>query len=519
MSDATTPYMNRPADPNPPIDQMPTQKDTSPPKVVESFRPRQFGDYELLSEVARGGMGVVYRARQNGLSRIVALKMILGGRLATPEDVQRFRTEAEAAARLKHPNIVSVFDVGEAEGQHFFSMEFIEGISLSQLLLKGPLTGVQAVRYLRALADAMYYAHRHDVVHRDLKPSNILLDADDKPHITDFGLAKRMTEDQGQTRTGTVLGTPSYMAPEQAQGRTREVGPAADIYSLGAILYECLTGRPPFRGDSVFETVNQVINDAAIAPRTLRPGIDADLERICMKCLEKDPALRYADAAALGEDLRRYADGEAVSARSLNVVERIARVLDRSQHDVAFQAWSSMLFVMAGVIAVEHVLVYLLMLWDAPRPAIFAARFLQYAIIGLLFLYHRGNRLMPTTAAERGLWSIWIGYFVTYGLGILATRTINLRGIIARGPEAPSHMMELLPYPFISLVAGLAFFVMGSNYWGRCYLFGVAFWTLAVLMPLRLEWAPLEFGLVWTIALTSLGLHLNKLARRAEAKQ
>lgn len=524
MSDVTTPYLKGPEDDRPatprrpiPADQQPTLKDAVSTQRPGAFEPQTFGEYELLSEVARGGMGVVYRARQTGLNRIVALKMILGGRLATPDDVHRFRAEAEAAAALQHPNIVAVYDVGEAEGQHYFSMEYVDGPSLSRLLERGALPGKKAAIYLQTLAEAVQYAHDHGIIHRDLKPSNILIDKNDQPHITDFGLAKQLNSDTGQTRTGTVLGTPSYMAPEQAEGRTRDIGPAADVYSLGALLYECLTGKPPFRNENVYDTVRQVIHDAPIPPRDVNPNVDEDLELICMKCLEKDPTLRYSNAKAMAEDLQRYLVGDPISARSLNVIDRITRMLDRSQHDFAFHTWSSMLFVMAAVIAVEHVLVFLLMRFDAPRGFVFGARFLQFIILAILFLYHRGNKLFPTTAAERELWSIWIGYFVTYGLGIFAIRSLERLDILAKGPEAPTYWIELLPYPIISLLSGLAFFVMGSNYWGRCYAFGVVFWLLAAVMPLHLEWAPLEFGLAWSVSLTWLAWHLEKLSRKAEA--
>jgi serine/threonine protein kinase len=526
MSDATTPYLKGPADehsPPLPADQMPTLKDSANAARGVPFQARVFGDYELISEVARGGMGVVYRAKQAGLNRIVALKMILAGKLANADDVHRFRAEAEAAARLQHPNIVAVFEVGEIEGQHFFSMEFIDGASLSQMLHRGPIAGRRAARYLQILAQAVHYAHQQGIVHRDLKPSNILIDKADQPHITDFGLAKQLNSDNGKTRTGTVLGTPSYMAPEQAEGRTAAVGPAADIYSLGAVLYECITGRPPFRNDNVYDTVRQVINDAPRRPRDLNPKVDEDLELICLKCLEKDPALRYDSAEALADDLRRFLDGEPISARSLNVIDRITRMLDRSQHDFAFHTWSTMLFIMAGVIAVEHVLVFILMRFEARPEPIFAARFLQFVILVCLFLYNRGNRLWPTTAAERELWTIWIGYFVAYGLSILTTRNLARLGIVASGQDVPPHLrmylMELLPYPFISLMSGLAFFVMGSNYWGRCYAFGVVFWMLAAAMPLHIEWAPLEFGFAWSVALVWLGWHLERMGKKVEAER
>src|ERR1051325_7366015 len=267
---------------------------------------QSFGDYELLTEIARGGMGVVFRARQIALNRIVALKMILAGRLANPDDVTRFRTEAEAAAKLQHPNIVAVFDVGAQDGQSFFTMEYIEGVSLDQKLAQGPLACKAAARYVRILARAVHYAHQQGILHRDLKPSNILIDSFDEPHITDFGLAKRLDSGKsGHTRAGAILGTPSYMSPEQAQGKIDLLGPAADVYSLGAILYELLTGRPPFRADTPLDTVMQVIDHQPVPPRLLNPKIDHDLETICLKCLEKDPLLRYASAEALGEDLER----------------------------------------------------------------------------------------------------------------------------------------------------------------------------------------------------------------------
>ena len=205
------------------------------------------GEFELLEEIGRGGMGVVYRARQLKLDRVVALKMILSGRLANAEDLLRFRTEAEAAGRLQHPNIVAVYDINEVDGNHYFTMELVQGMSLAQRLAQGPLPDRQAAQYVRKIAQAMHYAHEQGILHRDMKPSNILIDAQDDVHITDFGLAKRMNHEAGQTRTGALLGTPSYMAPEQASGKTHELSPACDIYGIGAVLYELLAGRPPFR--------------------------------------------------------------------------------------------------------------------------------------------------------------------------------------------------------------------------------------------------------------------------------
>ena len=497
-------------------DLVPAPAAPSVPRNVQVTFLHRFGEYELLNEVARGGMGVVYRARQLGLNRVVALKMILAGRLADHDDVQRFYTEAEAAGRLKHPNIVAVHEVGQVDGQHFFTMEFIEGMSLDQKLAHGPLPSKAAARYVRVLSRAVHHAHEQGIVHRDLKPSNILIDQYDEPHITDFGLAKNIRKDQGQTRTGSVLGTPSYMAPEQAQGKTNELGPLCDVYSLGAILYELLTGRPPFRAATPYDTVMQVIEHEPVPPRLLNPEIDHDVETICLKCLEKDPKLRYASADELGMDLQRYLDGESISASSFNVLDRLARMLDRSQHMADFATWSTMLFAMAALIAVEHLIVYLLIVNDQPASMILAARVIQFASLGFLFLYNRGSQLLPTTPAERNLWSIWIGYFASYFIILLATRMLIRRDILSEGNLAPDYFVELLPYPFISALSGLALFIMGASYWGRCYAFGFAFWAIAALLPLNLEFAPLAFGMLWALTLVSLGMHLRSLGVEAE---
>jgi WD40 repeat protein/tRNA A-37 threonylcarbamoyl transferase component Bud32 len=280
----------------------------------------QFGDYELLSELGRGGMGVVFKARHTRLNRTVALKMIPTGALPDREDLYRFETEAAAAAQLQHPGIVALYEVGAREGQPYFSMEFIQGLNLAQrVAVGGAMPGQVAARYLEATARAVHYAHTRGIIHRDLKPANILLDEHDQPKVADFGLAKLLATDSGQTRTGTVLGTPSYMAPEQAAG-SKLIGPASDIYSLGAILYEMLTGRPPFRGETPLATLNQVAELDPMPPRVLNKAVDRDLETICLKCLEKSPGRRYATAADLADDLRRYLDGDPISARRLSAV-------------------------------------------------------------------------------------------------------------------------------------------------------------------------------------------------------
>src|SRR5580704_14370060 len=282
---------------------------------------RYFGDYELLEEIARGGMGVVYKARQMSLNRPVALKMILAGALASENDVKRFYSEAEAAATLDHPNIVPIFEVGQHEGQHYFAMGYIDGPSLAAKLDAAGWPTSEAARLVRQIAEAIQYAHARGVIHRDLKPQNVLLGADGVPRITDFGLAKRSEDASNLTTTGQILGTPSYMSPEQAAGKTREIGPLTDVYSLGAILYALLTGRPPFEGPDVISTISRVIFEEPTSPRRHNPQVDQDLETITLKCLAKDPAERYSSARELADDLDRFLRDEPIRARPVGSME------------------------------------------------------------------------------------------------------------------------------------------------------------------------------------------------------
>lgn len=285
--------------------------------------PREFGPYELLEEIGRGGMGVVYKARQKALDRTVAVKMILATHLASPEHVRRFQVEAWAAARLRHSNITQIHDVGQHHGQHYFAMEYVAGESLAQRIARQKLSFEEIVRLLSVVARAVDHLHAQGVVHRDLKPSNILLDGDGQPYVTDFGLAKVFVPGSEATTTGVIAGTPSYMAPEQASGHSSEVGPAADIYSLGAILYELLTGQPPFRRENPLDTLLDILGREPRYPRQLNPRVPHGLELICLKCLAKSPADRYGSAAALADDLERFARREPLAVRPPNLVERL----------------------------------------------------------------------------------------------------------------------------------------------------------------------------------------------------
>ncbi len=289
------------------------------------LRIRDFGDYEIVRELARGGMGVVFLARQVSLNRPVAIKMILAGQLADEADVRRFHTEAEAAANLDHPGIVPIHEVGQHEGQHYFSMGFVDGPSLAQRLADGPITPREAAELMARVAEAIAYAHRRGLIHRDIKPGNILLDRDGSPRITDFGLAKRVESDSALTASGQIMGTPSYMPPEQADGRGAAAGPKADVYAIGATLYALATGRPPFQAATPMDTILQVIHQEPVPPRRLNAGIPRDLETICLKCLEKDPARRYATAEALVDELRRFLDGKPILARPVGPHERAWR--------------------------------------------------------------------------------------------------------------------------------------------------------------------------------------------------
>ena len=473
---------------------------------------RRFGDYELLNEVARGGMGVVYRARQVSLDRIVALKMILQGEFAGEEDVVRFKREAEAAAQLSHPGIVPIYQVGQCDGQHFFTMGFIEGQSLKERVQRGPLVPREAAELLRKLAEAIAYAHRRGVVHRDLKPANVLLDLQGEPRVTDFGLARKLEQNGELTRTGAVMGTPSYMPPEQAAGKSAGVGPEADIYSLGAVLYCLLTGRPPFQAANPLDTLLQVIEGEPLSPRLLNPAIDEDLNAICLKCLEKNPADRYASAEALQADLAHFLDHEPVSIRTRTSLERLKRTLIHSRDDQELATWGDLLLVFAPLVMIPELIFQLLVgayesgkLEHIHRWALLM-RGVQLGAMLACGWWFRDRILTSRRTTTKDMWSHWAAFLIACHL-VLGVQVIS-------GLAHPKAKLSLWSsYPNFALLSGVLWFTLGSNFWGGCYAFGALHFLSALVMAWFPEIGPTLFGVLWFFSLAITGWRLKRMHR------
>ena len=446
--------------------------------------PEPFDDYEPVAEIGRGGMGVVYRARQTSLDRQVALKMILRGALASPEDVARFRAEAEAAARLNHPNIVQVYEVGEHLGQPFFSMQYVEGTTLSRKIADGPLPSREAARLLIPVCRGVAEAHRNGVLHRDLKPSNILIDEDGRPFVTDFGLAKRIqpigqpqshagaADVESLTNSGAIIGTPSYMAPEQAAGQRGQIGEASDVYSLGAILYATLTGRPPFQAVSPVDTILMVLEQEPVPPRVLNPGADSDLEMIAMKCLQKPTDLRYRDAAALANDLEAWLNHEPISARSSQFTDVISRAFRETHHAAVLENWGILWMLHSAVVLVLCLLTNFLQWRDAVAGTSSRWPYMSIWCVGLgiwaVIFYNLRRRAGPVTFVERQIVHVWAGsmivstllYFVEWQMGL---------GVLQLSPV-------------IGLVSGMVFLVKASLLNGRFYIQAGALFVTGGLM-------------------------------------
>ncbi len=444
--------------------------------------PRTFGDYELLEEIGRGGMGVVYRARQISLGRIVAVKMILRGTFASPEDLARFRAEAQAAARLDHPNIVPVYEVGEVDGQPYFSMKYIEGTTLARRLAEGPMMPREAAAILLPVARAIEQAHRQQLLHRDLKPSNILLDAAGQPHVTDFGLAKRITDETGQTHTGAVVGTPAYMAPEQAGGLRRDIGPPSDVYSLGSILYQMLTGRPPFQAASPVDTLLMVLEQEPVPPRLLNAKADRDLEMVALKCLQKPPDLRYPTAEALATDLQAYLQGDSVSARSGGFVQVMSRLFRETHHAAILENWG-LLWMWHSVVLLGLCLATNLLSWLG-----FQNRWIYFwfwaggfAVWAPIFWWLR-RRAGPVTFIERQIAHVW-------GAAVIAS-------VLLFWVEYLLKLPVLTLSPVLGLLGGMVFFVKAAILNGAFYVQAAALFAAAGAMALWPEFSHTIFGVV-----------------------
>ena len=327
---------------------------TNDDETVKSESPEQpgFSNFETIELLGQGGMGTVWKARQKNLPRVVALKVLNAGKLARASELKRFKTEASAAAKLQHPSLIPIYEVGEEQGCCYFTMEYVEGQTLAQLLRGTPLEPRRAAELLLTMAEAIEYAHSRGVLHRDLKPGNVIVDQSGRPRIMDFGLAKELYVESSVTESNAVLGTPSYMSPEQAEGRTAEVSAKSDVYSLGAVLYEMITGRPPFRAHSLSETLRQVIAGAPALPRSVNPKVQRDLETICMKCLQKEPSRRYGSAQDLADDLRRFLKNEPIRARPVGMSGRAWRVLRRNPVVAASLGATAVLLVTMAAAAV-----------------------------------------------------------------------------------------------------------------------------------------------------------------------
>jgi serine/threonine-protein kinase len=426
------------------------------------------GDYELVEELGRGGMGVVYKARQASLDRVVALKMILRGAMPSPADLARFRTEAESAARLDHPAIVPIYEVGQHEGQPFFTMKFVAGTTLARRLADGPIPPREAAELLAPICRAVHFAHERGVLHRDLKPSNILIDDEGRPHVSDFGLAKRVETPHDLTVSGAVLGTPSYMAPEQAAGTRGKLGRESDVYSLGTILYQMLTGRPPFQAASPVETLLMVMEQEPLPPRLLNPRADRELEMIALKCLQKPRELRYASAAALADDLDAYLADEPTAARSGQFMQVVARAFRETHHATVLENWGVLWMWHSLALFITCFLTNLLQWLGTtsviPYLALWTAGLGTWAMI-FWSLRHRSG---PVTFVERQIAHVWAASLVSIALLFVVEMILGLP--------------VLALSPVLALTSGMIFLVKAGMLTGQFYIQSAALFATAIVM-------------------------------------
>ncbi len=447
-----------------------------------SSLPAQFGEYELLEEIGRGGMGIVYRAVQKSLQRVVAVKMLLRRDLASQADLTRFRSEAEAAAQLDHPGIVSIFEVGECKGHPFYSMRYIEGTTLAKRLQVGPIPPREGAQILLRVAEAVQAAHARGVLHRDLKPSNILIDLAGKPHVSDFGLAKRLEGNQTMTHTGAILGTPCYMSPEQAAGSRGDVGPVSDVWSLGAILYQVLVNRPPFQASSPMDTLLAVLEVDPPLPRSINREVNRDLEMIALKTLQKPQDLRYASAADLANDLRAFLASEPIAARQGGVLDVVSRLLRETHHAVVLENWG-LLWMWHSVVVLILSVITDVLAWQGvesrwPYVVLWTGGLALWAPI-FWALRHRAG---PVTAVERQVAHIWGGTMIA---SMLLFSVEELLGL---------PVLKLSPV--LALLAGLMFFAKAGILSGVFYIQSICLFVTGLVMCGLPQFQHILFGLV-----------------------
>lgn len=482
----------------------------------------KIGDYELREEIGRGGMGVVYRAWQASLRRTVALKMIPNAAFASPQDLARLRGEALAAAALSHPNIVPVYEVGEHNGQPWFSMQFIEGRTLSHRLMDGPMQPRDAVQLLVSVVDAIGAAHRAGILHRDLKPSNILIAADGTPFVTDFGLSKRVHMSDGSgmsftggldqanlTQSGAILGTPAWMSPEQAAGQTESIGKATDIYSLGAVLFAMLTGRPPFQAASPLDTVMMVMEQDPPAIRVLNRAVDSDLEMVVLKCLQKPQDLRYESTAAMAADLRAWLVNEPVSARSSTIAQVMTRLFRESHHATILQNWGLLWMWHSLVLLVlcltTNVFQYSGILERWPYVTLWVVGLGLWASI----FWNVRHRAGPVTAIERQIAHVWAGSMIASSM-LFAIESLMNRPVLEFSPV-------------LGPIAGIVFLVKAGMLSGSFYLQAAALFATGLLMA-AIQTSPLPnfsislFGIVSALTFFIPGLKYYRLQRARQRR-
>lgn len=445
--------------------------------------PTTIGDYNLIEELGRGGMGVVFRARQISLDREVAIKMILRGRLASEADLQRFLAEASATARLEHPNIVPVYEAGDIDGRPFFSMQLVVGETLADRVANhGPLPQRETASIVAAIARATGFAHDHGVLHRDLKPSNILIAADGTPLITDFGLAKQSGSGADLTQSGMLVGTPAYMSPEQAGGRRNLIGPASDVYSLGCVLYFALTGRSPFVSDSPMETVMLVIEQDPIAPRALCPKLDRDLEMIVVRCLQKPIDLRYPSGEALAQDLEAYLADERVAARSGRFNQILARIFRETHHAAILENWGTLWIWHSMVLLIAGLLTWQMDYMGITQAGIYVAVWTLGIGTWAAVFWKLRQRMGPVTFVERQIAHVWGASMVAIAMLFPIEMMMNLE--------------VLALSPLLGVIAAMVFIIKAGMLSGVFYIQAAALLITALLMAIWPEYGHLIFGVV-----------------------